>query len=330
MVVIVIVAALLGLGLGSLRRVDGADRRAVMQVKDAMRAARLLAVGQGAPASLVVDADAHEVYAMGLRTVGNWHFEDAEGTGWPVPVDHPETALQTGGVLGWRLRLEEDVAHVRDPPPTFDSPHGFGLDLWVAPADDPRPMTILERPGRWSLGFDFQGDLELAVSLVPEQAEGLADDAPETFRHAWPGVDLPSGRLTRVTVVFDGRNLHLAVDGRRAAEDTVFPTRRRLAGRGGEPMRTGDGPTRFRGDLDELRLFSVVVADHERLPDEVELLGGSRVVRVAASGHLDPAFHGAPEIVEMTLGDPAVDLFVEYGLLGTVESWTERRDGERP
>ncbi len=330
MVVIVIIAALLGLSLGALRRIDGADRLALMQVKDAMRAARLLAVGQGAPASLVVDVEAHEVYGMGLRAVGNWHFEDVEGTGWPVPADYEAAALQPGGVIGWGLQLEQDVLSIGDLPPSFDSPHGFGVDVWVAPQDDPRPMTILERPGRWSLGFDFDGELEVSFWLEPDAAAAARGDDAENVRHTWPGLHLPSDRLTRLTVVFDGRHLHLSVDGRQVQEEAVFPARRRLHGVGRALLRTGAGATRLRGALDELHIYSVVVAEHTRLPDEVELQGATRVVRVTASGHLDPAFHGAPEVVSMSLGEPPVDIHVEYGLLGTVEARIVRRTGDEP
>ena len=329
-VVIAIIATLLGLGLGAFRKMDSADRQAIGQVKDAFREARLFARARSAPATVVIDAEAGAVYATGLRAVGNWHFEDHDGVGWPVPAVLDRVNL-VPGVLGFGVELvDEAQISLVDPPPSFDSPYGFGLDLFVAPADDPRPMTILERVGSWAVGLDAHGDLEIMLTLRRPPEPG-SDVTSEEFRMSVPGVSLPSDRLTPLMVAFDGRRLTVAVDGRRAVEDTLFEEVRQLVVPAGLAVTTGVPPTHFRGRLDELRLSSVVVADHEPLPYDVTLSGPSRQVHIDAVGHLDATRHAGPEIVHMTWGvDPPLELYVELGLLGTVRSWSERPTERAP
>jgi hypothetical protein len=136
-------------------------------------------------------------------------------------------------------------------------------------------------------------------------------------------VRLPSDRFTRLTVVCDGRVLHVAVDGVRAGDDTVFDQPRRLAVARRVPLGTGDGPGRFRGALDVLRIESVVRGGDDPLPQEIVLDGETQVVHLDAFGHLDPHWHAAPVTVSFRYGEPPVRTVVEFGLLGTVRSWTE-------
>lgn len=329
-VVIAIIATLLGLGLGAFRRMDSSDRQAIGQVKDALREARLFARARSAPATLIIDAEAGAVYATGLTAVGNWHFEDLDGIGWPLDAVL-ERATLTTGVLGFGVELVDDAQlRLVDPPPSFDSPHGFGVDLFVAPADEPRPMTILERNGSWALGLDSHGDLEITLMLRKPPEPGI-DVASEEFRMSVPGLRLPADRLTQLMVVFDGRRLHVSVDGRRAVEDTLFTEARQIVVTSGLAITTGVAPTHFRGRMDELRLSSVVVADHTPLPNDVVLVGPSRLVHIDALGHLDASRHAAPEVVHMTWDvDPPIDLYVEMGLMGSVRSWTLRTTEPTP
>lgn len=318
MVTMVIVATLLGLGVGAFRNLSTADRVASLQIKDALRAARQFALRESAPASVVVEPEAGVVYGIGLRTVGNWHFEDAEGSGWPTTARHDPDALLRQGVIGSALSVTgESELSIPDLPAGFDSPWGFGVDVFVRPDGDARPMTLLERPGSWALRLDEDDALEVAVMLA-------ASPQPEEFRRTLPGVRLAADRFTRLTVVCDGRVLHVAADGARVGEDSVFDRPRRMAVTPRVPLGTGRGPTRFRGALDELRIASVVRGEDDPLPAEIVLDGKAQVVHLDAFGHLDPHWHAAPVTVSFRYGDPPVRTVVEFGLLGTVRSWTER------
>jgi hypothetical protein len=317
MVTMVIVASLLGLGVGAFRNLSTADRVAAMRIKDALRAARQFARRESAPASVVVEPEAGVVYGLGLRTVGNWHFEDAAGTGWPTEARHEPDALLRDGVIGSALRVtDESCLVIPDLPASFDSPWGFGVDVHLRPESDVRPMTLLERPGAWTLRLDEDDALEVSVMLASEPHD-------QEFRRTLPEVRLPSDRFTRLTVVCDGRVLHVAVDGVRAGDDTVFDQPRRLAVARRVPLGTGDGPGRFRGALDELRIESVVRGGDDPLPQEIVLDGKTQVVHLDAFGHLDPHWHAAPVTVSFRYGEPPVRTVVEFGLLGAVRSWTE-------
>jgi hypothetical protein len=315
--VLSILGVLLGFGVGVYGNLSTPDRLASDRIRDALRAARLLASREGAPAAVVVEPERGEVYALGLRAAGNWHFEDDAGTGFPVPARHDPGSLVTPGVFGSALGITEgsDLV-ILDLPPAADSPNGFGVEAWFDPLPEPRPMTLLERPGLWALRLDDEDQLEVSVWLE-------AKPAPEELRRTVPEARLPSGRFSRLTLVFDGRALQVAVDGRRCGEDTRFSSERRLAPLHGVPLRSGEGLLRYRGRIDELHLLSVTVENHQPLPAEVRLLGAARVLRLDAFGRLDPAFHGAPEVVSFAWGDPARTTHVELGLLGAVRSWTD-------
>lgn len=322
LLVMAIIGVLLGFGVGAFNRLAAVDRVAAGQIRDALRTARSLAVSEAAPAAVVVEPASGEVYGLGLRAVGNWHLEDVEGTGWPLDARLPPEAGLVEGWIGSGLVLgpDQQLALV-DLPSSFDSPDGFGVDVALRPEADPRPMQLLEREGAWRLRLDEDDQLEVTVWLE-------AQAAPEEFRQTLTGVRLPPDRWSRVQLVFDGRTLHVAVDGARVGEDTLFSPPRRMArgaatglgtGRGGDPALAA-----FRGAIDELRLASVVRGDHETIPPDVVLEGEPRVVHLDPGGRLDPAWHAAPVTISFRTGEPPVRTVIEYGLLGSVRSWTER------
>jgi hypothetical protein len=311
-----IIATLLGLGIGVFRNLGTSDRLATGQIQDAMRQARLFALRESAPASVVIDPERGEVYGLGLRAVGNWHFEDERGSGWPVPARHDPDGLVEGGVIGAALAVREgQELAIPEPPTRFDSPYGFGLDVYVKPTGPARPMTVLERPGCWAVRLDADDRLEVSVLLQDGKA-------PEELRRT-TDVHLPASRFSRLSVVCDGRSLHVAVDDARVGQDTLFDRPRLMMVEPGAPVRSGTGPAAFRGVFDELRLAAVVAGEHEPLPGDITLEDGPRLVRIDRFGHLDPSLHHAPVVVSLLSGDPPRRSSVEFGLLGGVRTWTD-------
>lgn len=316
-----ILSVLFGIGVGAFRKLARPDRMAISQIKEALRSARLFARSEGAPASVSVQPAENAVAAFGLRTVGNWHFEDDTGTGWPFDAVYDPGSLDPDGALGSALRLDSGTPlALPSPPPSFDSPYGFGIDVYVRPLDAPRPMTLLERAGMWSMGLDAEGSLVVSLQLV-------GPDGPQQVRHVASGASPPPDVFSRVTVQFDGRTLSIALDGARVGEDLAFDEPRRLVLNHGVSISTGRSPEAYRGALDELRLLSVVATDQALLPPEVQLLGGAQLLRIDAAGHLDPAWHRTPMTITLEHGDPPRRSVVEVGLLGTVRS---RDLGESP
>jgi hypothetical protein len=319
LIVMTIIATLLGLGVGVFNNLATADRLASGQVQDAMRAARLFALREGAPASVVIDPGEGPgygvVYGLGLRSVGNWHFEDENGSGWPVPARHDPDSLIEDGVIGSALSVGvgQGLA-ISDPPARLDSPFGFGLDVYVRPEGEARPMTLLERPGCWAVRLDGEDLLEVTVML--ENGKELEEHRRSTTAR------LPRDRFSRLTVVCDGRSLHIAIDGTRVGVDTRFDRRRQVAVSRGSPVRSGLGIEAFVGAFDELRLGAVITGEHEPLPAEVTLEGAARMLRLDRFGHLDPAHHSAPVVVSFLSGVPQRRTSVEFGLLGSVRTWT--------
>lgn len=313
LIVITILSVLFGIGVGAFGKLDRPDERAARALQDAWRGARLFARTESAPASVVVDGRAGHVHALGLRNVGNWHFETPDGAGWPVAAAHPPGALDADGVIGWGLRLGDQAElSVSNPPGSFDSIHGFGLDVFVQPEAQGRPMTILERPGLWNVDLDEADHLRVTLQL--QSKNGVERSRHETT------TSLPSHRPSRLQVVFDGRRLYVAVDGARAAEDTVFAEPRRLVRNPRVALRSGEQATRFRGLLDELRVASVVRGAVEELPEEVLVEADEVLLHADAFGHLDPDWHRTPAAMSFLFGEPVQRTRIEVGLLGTVQT----------
>ncbi len=311
-----IVGALLGLGVGAFSNLGRADRQATGQLKDALRAARLFALRSSAPASVIVDPVRGEVVGTGLLPVGNWHFEDDAGTGWPVPARHGPGALERRGVIGSALRLtRDDTLVIGGLPSSFDSPHGFGVDVALRPESDVRPLVLLQREGSWRLRLDEEDRLEVSLWFA-------ATPQPLEFRQSFD-LTLSPERYTQVSLNCDGRTLSLSLDGRRVVQDTRFDPPRKVHVPAGALLDCGTEVDRFRGWIDELRISSVIEGDHAPLPAEISLQGGPRVLRLDEFGHLDPAWHREPELIEFRVGDSGPLTHVELGLLGSVRSWTD-------
>src|SRR4029450_3824636 len=124
---------------------------------------------------------------------------------------------------------------------------GVGVECWFRPAAEPRPMTLLERPGLWALRLNDENELEVSLWLD-------AKPAPEELRRTLAGGHLPPDRFTCVAVVFDGRTLQVDVAGRPSREDPRLTAPRRMAPVTRTVLRSGEGLQRFRGLVDELRL----------------------------------------------------------------------------
>jgi len=310
-------SVLFGIGIGVFHRVVEPVRLASGEVLDAVRSARSFAREHGTGAAIVVEPARGRLFVTGLRTVGDWHFEDVEGTGWPVPASYDAAALRGRGAVGSGLVLGEGARlTIPSPPGSFDSPDGFGLDVRVQPAAAPRPMTLLERPGSWKVELDDDGDLRVVLEL-----EGIEE--PETHPHTVEGSRLPTDRFSRVVVTFDGRALRVTRDGRPLEARTLFDVRRRLVVVPGVAVGTGREADRFVGRMDELHLSSVVVDRVRELAEGVRLEGAARRVQVDGFGHLDPSWHSTPQTIPIVHGEPPVRTVVELGLLGTVRSWKE-------
>ncbi|MGQ0554234.1 MAG: prepilin-type N-terminal cleavage/methylation domain-containing protein [Planctomycetota bacterium] len=317
LLVMSILAALLGMGAGVFTNLSTADRVALGQVKEAFRSARLYAQRESTPASLLILPAESRVVGVGLRTIGNWHFEDEAGTGWPVPARYEAESLVPAGVLGAGLQLgAEQTLDLPGLPPAAEADTGFGLDLFVRPEADPRPMTLFERAGVWSLRLNEEDEVLVTLRL-------LNDPAPEEFRLVVPGRRLPADRFTRITLSFDGRTLHLALNGQRAVPDTVFDRPRRLVSAAKAVLGTGTGLLALRGGLDELRLLAPLTSAGQELPADVRLEGPARLVHLDAFGRLDPAHHSEPVRVSFLTGDPPQRNVVECSMLGALHSWRE-------
>lgn len=327
-----ILAVLFGVGVGAFRRLTRPERVALATIAETLRSAALTAASEGAPASVSVTPETGGLQASVLLAVGNWHFEDDAGTGWPMAAVHEPGLLAPGPVLGSFLALGPgQTLSLPSPPASFDSPHGFGVELHLRPVASGAAMTILERPGIWSLRLDEGLALVVTLFLLPDAASSaVGASAAEELRVEIPGLVLSPQRLQRLNLSFDGTRLTTALDGLRVGQDLVLPAPRQLVMNPGVALGTGRPPGSFLGDLDELRVASVVARPPSFLPPEIRLLGAPRRIGLDGRGRLDPAFHRTPVVLAIEHGDPPRQSAVEISLLGTVATHDAYPAGDAP
>ncbi|MFT7464820.1 MAG: prepilin-type N-terminal cleavage/methylation domain-containing protein [Pseudohongiellaceae bacterium] len=317
-IVMMILSGLFGVGIGAFRSLANPERVAREQISETLHSARIFARSAGAASTVWVSPEEQTVSAWGLRPLGNWHFETDDGFGWPKALLLGGATIVPQGAIGSGLQIAGPaVVGLQDPSPSFDSPFGFGLDVMVAPSPGFRPMTLWERPGVWAVRIDQDDALEVALQVADKAGKG------NEVRLAVPGVHFPADRMTRLQVVFDGRQLQVAVDGVQRGREQVFERAKALVSNPGVSQGTGRPPTHFRGLFDELHLWAVVQAGGKEFPDEIELEGPPQWIHWDAQGRLDPLWHNGPVEITFLSGEPRRRTVTELGLLGTVRRYSE-------
>jgi len=347
-VVLAILAAVAGLGIGVYRTVAKQNilPAAASQVSSVIRAARNYSVSSGLPSRVTIDARTQSISAFGYELVAAWSFEDIESlaVGDRIPLDRdivgafgeravPQGVLEAGkGRIGRGIVcLDEGASLVAPRRPRYDAPRGFSLEAWVLfwPRElekgegsdrtgawsDPRRSeryAVISRPGSWEMGLLGDGAL-YAVIGDAERPEAL-----ETFSAATRSREVLGSRWTHVRASFDGLELRLEVDG---IEREWAPERfERIDPRDWPPLPERvpasdhdlmvSHPNRFfYGIIDEVKVRIALEPRSYELPSEVAFLDRSLELRFDSRGSLDPVHHASPVLVR--IGELGDDLPVE-------------------
>jgi prepilin-type N-terminal cleavage/methylation domain-containing protein len=309
LVVMTLIAALLGLGIGFLTRGDTELERARAIVRDQVRLAATTAKARSAPTEVLV---AHEsdgtttVQARVLRPIGYWHLEPDAGV--PSLLQPVQTGTSVAGRFGFGRRPDAEqgatMFSVRADDPYFDVSRGFLLRVDVKL--DATATAVLARLGRsFELGWDSQLVPQALVTLRQSERSG------QTLRVAGK-VPLPLQRWVTLQLVHDGRALVLDVDGievaRVAAAGETWQEK-------DPPLEVSPGDTPVRGTIDEIHWYAYEYGSQQVLPAEVQLLDLQVPIRFGRAGELL-----APVRFTLASGDLRVGARVQPG--GIVE-WVE-------
>lgn len=311
-------AILLGIGVGAFRKVSLGRSLAVAQVKDAVRAARVFAVEQSSAARVEVDAEAGTIQASGFVSTGNWHLEDDISRGWPSNGQFlGDATLIEDGAIGRGVRLGDEPPGTIDlgRSVSFDSDRGLRLEVFVRLPPPPAPAggTLISKGKAFALMVLEGGILRARVRVVATEASGPLE---QPFREVEAEEVLPTGRWVRVGMTYDGDALRLLIGPREVAiaknDESLYAWPDPKA-----PLLVGSESNPFVGDVDEIRLSSIVIREAPPLPDGV-LFGGTGTIHFDGRGRLDSARHSRPVAITLKYDDGRRNREVVVGLLGEI------------
>lgn len=318
LLVMVILALVVGMGVGMFASLDPARRQALGAVKNVLRTARVTAGARQAPALVRLDADAGTIVAAGVQVVGTWHFEDESLVGaYQIGGAASGTDITDAGHMGSALRLPADTpgAHALfaiDELPSFRFDDGFSLTFALR-LDGEAAGNVLTVGESFGLQLTSRGALRawFAPNLITET--GMPVRGGEVIAESAPGV-VQVGEWAHVKVEYDRRELAVFVDGLLVADRRddapVWPVE--------QPMLVGDARGRLALTFDSFVVSAITPGEVVALPDSVSFAPDSVTeVRFDAGGNLDRRFHDRPAVIGLVYADGSrVD--VRVGTYGTV------------
>ncbi len=322
LIVMGLIGILMGTGVGLLAGIRPGERAVAGLVQQTARLAQRSSMIYAAPSRLLIDPEASTISAQVLRTVGTWHFEEANlmggaqlGAVWMGKGEVPLTkagfqgnALELSGAQGvgqLQISVQDDGA--------FDWTEGFSLRCAVR-VDAWKPAVLLRMgqglivtiSGQGALGAEFLARTVGEDGRASRGARIRVETEADLFQ---------IGVWRMVEVVYDRTALSIYVDGiervRRPEQAQVWMNEARIW--------ISDPKAPFPGAID-----SLVVAVQDTLPPR--LLPGDalfhpecpRAIVFAPGGALDPLVHSAPVSISWVLPDGTEDS-IRIALQGSVQ-----------
>lgn len=314
-----LIALVLGIGLGSIARIDFGKHASVGLVQNTLRAANNWAVSRRSPARVRIDAVEGIMTAEGQDVIGTWHFE----------TEPPKGAFELDGGLFGAVLVEDGflgkaVSFTGRPPgaryevpvdknSSFDLRSGFRIQLAIRP-EAPESGSVLKIGD--ALGIEVTRGLGLTAwfSAWRDDENGGKVSAGKV-RLTTPDAVLRQGRWNRVLVSYDRNLLLVEVEGVRVAElpelAEVGPVQ--------SGLQVGGGQRPWSGSVDNLVVTAVSTEELIELPKTVSFAPDSpKEIVFAPGGGLDRSVHAKPVVVELLYLDGGRTK-VQVNLYGTVE-----------
>jgi prepilin-type N-terminal cleavage/methylation domain-containing protein len=270
-----------------------------------LRQARNNAISNNAPAYVEIDVKGRRVIPWVYKTVGQWHFEKADGYGRSNGAIHNAklqgATIYKDGKIGACVQLRDNSCIDVGASSDFDCDDGGSLEAYI------KPLPI-EQGGSGYI-FYKEGAYELKINLKGE-LEG--DAGTKTLRTDNPEYHIAPNRWTKVGFAWDRHSTRILVD------DAVIAT-----GPGAEPAVTGNPlyighPNgNFTGYVDEVRVMAASRGRALELPSIFSLEHTAapwNAVYFAGDGSLDVRHHPGP--VSISLLGPKTKRTVTVSTLG--------------
>ena len=322
LVVLSIIAILMGISVGALRHSTPARVLARHALLDALRQAKLFSKQENAPATVRLEAVPDlppTVTAIGKKTVGTWHLEGTDLTGFPQGARGEGVVEVEDGVIGKAVELASNAASWIDfgKSPSFATPYGVACEMFVRVVE-PRSQSLLAQGRSFVLKCEGDGEVTLQVRLQDKDEKGEPRDAFASVGSERP-VLVPH-RWVKIAGIFDGLSLRLTIDDAVVGERLLQkPLPYALDKDATLVLGTFDQPGGFA--VDEVK-WAIFMGETQELYD-VELTAPRSLVRFGPDGALDPQFHQGPAELKFQIpGDspeaPPLVTTVRIGVLGDV------------
>ncbi|MEQ8762688.1 MAG: LamG-like jellyroll fold domain-containing protein [Planctomycetota bacterium] len=321
-IVMAMIALLLGVGVGAVTSLDLGKTTALSQIKNTVRATRTFAIAESVPSLIVLEpsADPQRVFGVGLKTVGNWQFEDDVTTG--AFERHGTLAgavIDDDGKIGRCVRVGGNGVVLCGSPPAFDAVDGVGIEAWIRP-DSISGGVIAAKGEAYSFELGAEGELAARIKLVKARRGGQIISTSD-IEAISEGPAIAPGRWSKVSMIYDRFRLRLFVDGREVAS-VAEQEGLEMAPEPEAPFTVGGEAGSMVGRIDAVRLALAVRGDDGPIPQSVTLLGNDRQVHLDARGNLDPEFHTEPVDIDLRLKTGAMR-HLRIGWMGTISEVSE-------
>jgi len=311
LVTLALISLVMGVGVGVFLNLTPSSTLSAGNalVESLLRSARNFCRAHDTEAVVVADFDRHEVYALALRAVGQWHFEDAGTTGaFGRDGTIADSKIVEGGTVGKCLRPGKRGEVDCGVSVAFDPTEGIGLFADVRPERD-EPGTIFAKGGGYWLSIDKDFHLHGGVGV----SDSGRSEARSAVQAESGDIRLVPERWARVGLIYNGVDLRLYIN---AMEVARVQEGRKMCPDPEARLRISAAERPFPGLIDEATVYAVSGGDRRQLPKGVVLAEGDRMIRFDATGRLDPRFHLKPAV--LVLKGQNRTARIEVGLYGTV------------
>ena len=319
MLVLMLLALILGSGIGIFSSFDFGKRQAAGLVRNVLRSAQNTAIASSAPSRVRIDKTSGRFHAESMVTVGTYHFENRsiEGCG-PAGSAEPEH-FDPRGYLGACFRpagIRKAVAEIpleRDP--GFDFARGFSIALALYRETDEGGRVFTLGDADPTVGLDLGKNGALRARFRTRSGE-LDSQKPggSVILQSEPG-QLAVGRWAIVCMRYDRAHFELLLD------DVVLDSQDETSyvWRIDAPLVLSDAALPFPGRIDNLVIGVMVAGEASVLPESVRFSADTpEKIEFVASGGLDRQVHLDPPRIGLEFQDGARET-VTVGLYGTVE-----------